>query len=123
MARRLAQSHAVGALVVLLCVVLAGCSSYRRIPPPDPGAELGAGHMVRVTLDTGERVTLRDLRVAADSVRGVELDGDPAAYATERVVRFETSRFDPAKSVLIPAGIALVIYLASRALWHWVIVP
>jgi hypothetical protein len=123
MARRLAQSHALRALPVLLCVVLAGCSSYRRIPPPDPGAELGAGNMVRVTLDTGERVALRDLRVAADSVRGVELDGDPAAYATERVVRYETSRFDPTKSVLIPAGIALAIYLAAVALGHWVVVP
>ena len=99
------RNRAASLALVGLFVWLTGCTSYTQIGL----GEIAAHGKVRVTLTGGERETIREPRVEADSIKGSE-----AAFAVTEVAKLEAVGTDEVTTVLaVFVGVAVVAYAVS----------
>ena len=90
-----------------LFVCVTGCQSYKQIEL----SEVADHGKVRVTLTDGERETVADPRVEADSIKGK----DSAAIPLNQVAEVEAKMKDVASTlVLVGVGVALVTLITLR---------
>ncbi len=68
---------------LFLALALGACHSYEpvTVPLPDYAPAVDGRNEMRLTLVSGERVTLRDTYVAGGSVYGYSLDAPSTGYA------------------------------------------
>jgi len=100
------RSRRVSMALVGLFVWVTACTSYTQIEV-DKVADHGR---VRVTLTTGERETLHDPRVVADTITGDEgpPSRDTVSYPLDQVVGVEASSTDVPGTVGVVIGAAFV---------------
>ena len=97
------MNRAVSLLLVALFLWVTGCTSYKQIQVADV-ADHGK---VRVTTTDGERATIRDPRVEADSIRGK----DSKPIPLDQVSKVQVARTDWVFTGLFIGGVELVIGL------------
>jgi ferric-dicitrate binding protein FerR (iron transport regulator) len=105
-------------VAVLALVSVSACTVWKPIPAAPPAADLP--DQVRVTLETGEQVTLRDASVIGDSlVVGREgKDGPMREYPFRDVRELEAGSRSVGRTVLLGVGIvAAGIALLWVGLW------
>ena len=101
------RSRPVSLALVGLFVWVTGCTSYKQIEL----SEVADHGKVRVTLTDGERETVADPRVEADSIKGK----DSAAIPLNQVAEVEAKMKDVASTlVLVGVGVALVTLITLR---------
>ena len=100
------RNRAVSLVLVGLFLWQTGCTSYKLISIGD----VSDHGRVRVTLTTGERETLHDPRVVADTITGDEgpPSHDTVSYPLDQVVGVEASSTDVLGTVAVVIGVAFV---------------
>jgi len=113
------RSRPVSLALVGLFVWVTGCTSYHQIEL----AEVTDHGKVRVTLTDGERETIRDPRVEADSIKGLgkqvgggSNDRVPLSISLDQVIDLEAVGTDEIGTVgvifLVPVSIVVVAFAA-----------
>ena len=105
------RHRAVSFLLVALFLWVTGCTSYKQIQL-DEVADHGK---VRVTTTDGERETVQNPRVEADSIKGEVNDGLEQVARTisvDQVVKVETTASNTVGTVLLVIGSLGVIFFA-----------
>ena len=97
------RSRPVSLALVGLFLWVTGCTSYHQIEL----AEVTDHGKVRVTLTDGERETVHDPVVEADSIRGK----DSKAIPLDQVSKVQVARTDWVFTVLFIGGVALAVSL------------
>ena len=97
------RSRLVSLALVSLFVWVNGCTAYRQIEV----GEVADHGQVRVTMTDGERATIRDPRVEADSIKGK----DSEAIPLDQVSKVQVARTDWVLTGLFIGGVALVVGL------------
>ena len=101
------RNQALSLALVGLFIWVTACTSYKQIEL----GEVGDYGKVRVTLTDGERGTVADPRVEADSIKGK----DSAAIPLDQVAEVEAKKKDVASTlVLVGVGVALVTVVTLR---------
>ena len=101
------RNRPVSLALVGLFLWVTACTSYKQIEL----SEVADYGKVRVTLTGGERETVADPRVEADSIKGK----DAAAIPLDQVAEVEAKKKDLASTlVLVGVGVVLVTVITLR---------
>jgi hypothetical protein len=73
----------------------------------------GSPRTLRITKADGSRVTLREVRIALDTLTGLGGRGDTMRVALTEVMQLERRALDPARTVLV--GVLIVGSIATFA--------
>jgi hypothetical protein len=95
---------------LLLAAYLPACTSYRALADPASGlqASLKPIEEARITLETGERFTLRFPQITDDSLRGSLDEGAARSVALTTVSEVEVRKHSAAKTVALVFGVVAV---------------
>jgi hypothetical protein len=127
---RARRSRAALLLALAALAISTGCSTWKPVPRTDPAAQAAPQRIlgeVRLTLRSGETVTVEDPLVAADSVRAYRVEktagatlsapqGEtrtPYAVATSDVTKLERSEFSKEKTGIIVLSVIGVYVLLA----------
>lgn len=98
--------------LVLVALLLSACTSLHTYPGPPRTVvrDLGPRNIVRLTDKRGREVHLADAHIEGDSLVGIRslASGERVAIAIADVVSVAVGEVDPAKTVLVFLGVALV---------------
>ena len=104
---------------ILLAAYLPACATYSVMP--DPAATLKPPQtefkQVKITLRTGEEVTVRSPRVDGDSLRGTWPNSLVKSVALADVVAVQAKRVSAERTAGLILGIAALAALVG--LWIW----
>jgi len=107
------------AAAILLAAYLPACATYSVMP--DPAATLKPPQTefkhVKITLRTGEEVTVRSPRVDGDSLRGTWPNSLVKSVALADVVAVQAKRVSAERTAGLILGIAALAALVG--LWIW----
>lgn len=111
------RSRPISLLLVGLFVWLAGCTSYKQIE----AGQVSDHGKVRVTLTNGQRETVLDARIEADTLKGRIKEGIQRpewiahAISLDRVAELEAVGTNVGGTVLTVLGISMVLLAAIGA--------
>jgi hypothetical protein len=93
--------HPALAVVLTGALVFCSCTSYKRIEP----TSVSPDDDVRVTLSDGRQLELTDVRVLADTLRGVGDAGMAVSFPASDVTIVQAKAFDGWKTAGLVLGI------------------
>jgi len=114
------------ALLAMLAISLAACSTLSVVADTrassaaatDISAErLAPGDNLHLRLISGERVDLRLVSVERDALVGTTtVQGAPVRVPTSQIVTIERAEFSALKTVLLIAGMCVLLYLVVQSI-------
>ncbi len=108
-------------VVLLCCTALVACSTMRNIAPRDAG--LAPNDSLIVTTRDGKSVALEVTATTPEAIEGlVAGNPQPQRIARDQIERIERRERDAGKTILLAAGIALLVQVVLQSLSASVII-